>query len=263
MNRIFGGAAALLAAALVTASYLLPGNILLPCLMLLVAVVAFGWPKLLDRPVSAHTVGVPLAAGLAALIAQHFEKGYDTLPWTPLVVASALVVSFAYLLAKPAARVGIVATIVTVAAGVVVTTSATGWLGLLARSDGKAIGIVAGAATAGAVVVAAIPGPRMAIAPLTIAAGVGVGYLASGMDRIPLNGIAGIAFGAAVGVAVAGVNTVVHRMTVDSVTARIAGACAAVALAGTFAVVTTEILSHQVAQEPTVAAANSTGTHHE
>lgn len=261
MNRILGGAAALLAAALVTASYLLPGNILLPCLVLLVAVVAFGWPKLLDRPVSAHTVGVPLAAGVVALVAQQLEKGYETLPWTPLVVAASLVVSFAYLLAKPAARVGIVATIVTVAAGVVVTTSATGWLGLMARSDGKAIGIVAGAATAGAVVVAAIPGPRLMVAPLTIAAGVGVGYLASGMDRIPLNGVAGIAFGAAVGIAVAGVNTVVHRMSVHSVTAKVAGACAAVALAGTSAVVTTEILSHQVDQQPTVAATQLGETH--
>lgn len=262
MNRVLGGAAALLAAALVTASYLLPGGILLPSLIALVVVVSIGWPKLLDRPLSAHTIGVPLGAGTAALVAQHLETGYQTLPWSPLVIAASLVVSFAYLLANPAARVGIVATIVTVAAGVVVTTSASGWLGLMSRSDGKAIGIVAGAATAGAVAVAAIPGPRLAIAPLTMATGIGVGYLASGLDRIPLNGIAGIAFGAAAGIAVAGINTVVHRMTTDSIAARIAGACAAVALAGTFAIVTTEILSHQVTQTPTVAEASETITAH-
>ena len=182
---------------------------------LLALVVAVGWPPLVDAPARRGAAVLIALGGLGGLVAVVLTSGEPFLRNVPEVLAGSVLLAFVHELVRRDGRERLVESVAGVVSGILVATSAAGWVGAM-RTDGGTSLVVTGA-VALAVVSAVSAAPLLGWlgALVTAAAGVGAGAAAAaGLPDVAT--LPGALVGLAVGVLVA----TLHRLFDGLATAR-------------------------------------------
>jgi len=209
---------------------------------LLVLVVAFGWPVILDLPARAGSRFVIALAGLGALAAITFTEGEPFLRELPPVVALAILLAFVNELVRTDGRVRMVESLAGTVSGVLVVVAAAGWIASSKTVGATSLVVVAAIALAVGTATSAVPfspwlGLTVAVAS-SAAVGFGLAFVLP--DVTP---IAGALIGLAVGILGATVREAFDRM--PTLTLRSASAAAIVVpvtVTGTLAYVVGRLL---------------------
>jgi hypothetical protein len=109
--------------------------------LLVVAVLAWGWPTLVDLPSPRGSTAVVALGGAAAVVAVALSEDEPLLQWLALALAGAVVVEFVHQLARRDGRPRLVEGMTGTLAGVVVLASLSSWLAL-PRTDVGASGVL-------------------------------------------------------------------------------------------------------------------------
>ncbi len=191
-----------LSAAVAGASYF--GEVpLVGVIVLLVALLALGWSRLLDAPVHGGATIVVLGAGLGGAAVAWRTQGEPVLRHLPIVVAMALVLAFLAEMLRRDGRSRLVESVSGSVAGAFVAAAAGGWIATERSQGGSALVITAATAIAVAAALSALAAARGWLGALLAVAGAGVAGAAIGSllpEVEPLTGlVAGLAGGLGVG----------------------------------------------------------------
>lgn len=175
----------------------------LAAVLLLLAALGVGWPRLLKVP-SPNPVGLVifLVSALGAVLA-FMARPMPGLPWLAPVVGIGAIVMFLTQLFRGTDAQGRLESVASGVAGLVVAAMGAGWVALGTVPDGRDLAVIGGLA----VLAAAIPGvlrlPDRIVFPLGFVLAVLVGgagsILGPGVDLVP-----GLALGAACGLVIVG-----------------------------------------------------------
>lgn len=159
--------AVLLAASLMGGTYVVAGVI-----AVLSGVFAWGWPVLIEAPAARSSSLVIVAAALASVILVLMD---ESPVYLSLVLAFGVIGAFIQQMARTDGRHDVVNAVSATVTGVVVVTSASGWLLGMYDYAGEETLIAALAILAVASVVTAFPVPTMLVAGIAALLGAGVG----------------------------------------------------------------------------------------
>ena len=149
---------AVLAALVAAASYVQPRPLpLVAAVVVLVVLVALGWPSLLRLPAAGSTRVVVALCGTGGAAATYLTQGEPVLRHLPTVLAGAVVLSFIAQMLRRDGRPQLTESVSGTVAGVVAAIATSGWIAA-ARSDAGATLVVTSAvALAVAAAVSALP----------------------------------------------------------------------------------------------------------
>lgn len=226
---------AALAALVAAASYVQPRPLpLVGAVVVLVVLVALGWPSLLRLPASGSTRVVVALCGLGGAGAVYFAQGEPVLRHLPMVLAGAVVLAFIAQMLRRDGRPQLTESVSGTVAGVVVAISAAGWIAA-ARSDaGAALVVTSAVALAVAAAVSALPVRGWVALGISAVAAVVVGG-AAGTLLPNIDTVSGLWCGLVAGIVVGALHLLLERLPARG--ARLAGLSAAalpVAVCGIF-----------------------------
>ncbi|WP_041582817.1 hypothetical protein [Xylanimonas cellulosilytica] len=172
-------------------------------IVLLVALLAIGWPDLLDAPARGGATIVVLGAGLGGAAVAWRTQGEPVLRHLPIVVAMALVLAFLAEMLRRDGRPRLVESVTGTVAGAFVAAAAAGWIATVRSVGGASLVVTAAVAIAVAAVVSALAAARGWLGALLAVAAAAVAGAAAGAvvpDVEPLTGlVAGVTGGLGVG----------------------------------------------------------------
>jgi hypothetical protein len=226
-------------------------GVLALAVLLVAALVAAGWPELLDLPTPRGTTAVvvlaALGAGAAALVAVHVARAEGTqalgvLGRLPVVAALALLLAFVHQLLRRDGRPRLVESVTGAVSGQAVVVLAAAWIAVPTTYAGAPLAPVVLAAVVTASAVSATTWPMRVVGPVNLLVGAATGYLAGALTVL-LGGqgvvsearwaVAGIVAGAGVGLLVSAWRVLTDRLpSVRSLPAALAVAAVPVAASG-------------------------------
>ncbi|WP_432512039.1 hypothetical protein [Kineococcus sp. SYSU DK001] len=225
--------------------------VLLPAVVLVGALVAVGWPDLLDLPARRGTTAllvlVTVAAAVATTAAVLTARSRGTeiagvLGHAPAVAALALLAAFAHQLLRRDGRPRLVESVTAAVAGQAVVVLGSAWIAVPSTYAGATLAPVVLAALVATAAVSATTWPLRVVGPVNLLVGGAAGWLA-GVAVVVLGGggivsegrwaVAGIVAGAGAGVLVSAWRALSSRLpAARTVPAALAVAAAPLALAG-------------------------------
>ena len=226
---------AALAALVAAASYVQPRPLpLVAAVVVLVVLVALGWPSLLRLPAAGSTRLVVALCGVGGAAATYFTEGEPVLRHLPTVLAGAVVLSFIAQMLRRDGRPQLTESVSGTVAGVVAAIATSGWIAA-ARSDAGATLVVTSAvALAVAAAVAALPVRGWVALGISAVAAVLVGGAAATL--LPdIDTVSGLWCGLVAGIVVGALHLLLERLPARG--ARLAGLTASalpVAVCGIF-----------------------------
>ena len=228
-----------------------PPLVLLLAVLLVAALVAVGWPELLDLPARRGTTVVVVLAGLAAAVVAALAVHADAvagglsdglLGQLPTVAALALLGAFVHQLVRRDGRPRLVESVTGAVTGQAVVVLAAAWVAVPAGFAGAPLVAVVLAALAAATAVCATGWPLRVAGPVSLLVGAATGWFASAVTiLLGAEGIisdtrwtvGGILAGAGAGVLAAAWRAQSGRLpAVGTLPAALAVAAVPVALAG-------------------------------
>lgn len=209
---------------------------------LLVLVVAFGWPVLVDLPARAGSRFVIAVAGLGALAAITFTEGEPFLRNLPPVVALAILLAFVNELVRPDGRVRMVDSLAGTVSGVLIVVAASGWVASSMTAGATSLVVVAALALAVGTAASVVPLSPWLGLMVAVASSSGVGFgLAFALPNV--TPLAGALVGLSVGILGATVREAFDRMpTLSLRSASAAAIVVPVTVTGTLAYVVGRLL---------------------
>ncbi len=199
----------------------------------LAALVAAGWPALLELPESGAARAVVGLAGVGAVVVAWATPGEPALRYVPVVLAMAIILAFVAEFLRPDGRERMVDSLVGTVSGAVVAVSCAGWIAAGRTDQGAALVVTSAVALAVASAVCALPltGWTNALATfaLAVVAGGGVAWAMPELDRL-----SGVWAGAVAGLLVAAIDALFDQL--PTVRGRLVSVCASavpVAVGGT------------------------------
>ncbi|WP_432523849.1 hypothetical protein [Kineococcus sp. SYSU DK006] len=239
-----------LAALLALASFA-PAGVLALAVVLVGALVAAGWPQLLDLPARRSTTALLAAVALAAAAAAALGARTGRLEGTrstgvldvlPAVAAMSLLAAFVHQLLRTDGRPRLVESVTGAVTGQAVVVLAAAWVAVPSTYAGPPLAPVVLAAVVTAGAVCATSWPLRVAGPVALVAGAATGWFAAtlvvllggaGVLSHPRWGLAGLVAGLGAGLLVAAWRAQVARLpAVHALPAALAVAAAPVALAG-------------------------------
>lgn len=209
---------------------------------LLALVIAVGWPVLLGLPNRLGSSVVIAIGGVGAVIAVFATRGGPWLRELPLVVALAVLLAFVNELARQDGRARLVDSVAGTTTGVLVATSAAGWLAADRSIGGTPLVVTGAVALAVAAFASAFPLGAWLGAVVTTGAGVAAGT-AVGMLTTDFPPAAGPVLGLAMGLLVAALHALFDRLpALSRRTAALAVVVLPVALSGVIVYVVGRVL---------------------
>jgi hypothetical protein len=216
--RVWTAAAAVLAPAMVGLGWVagpVPG---VSVVVLLVAVLAWGWPPLLGLPGSRGSGAVLVVGGAASLAAVTLTRSEPRLRWLALAVAGALLGAFVHQLARRDGRPRLVDSVSGEVAGVVLLASLS-TVGALPDSPVGPDGVLVWAAAVAAALVTQVRSTSPVMVPVGVLAGAAGGAVAGAVAGAASGALAagtsagvGPVPGLVAGAFVAGVAVMVQRL---------------------------------------------------
>lgn len=178
--------------------------------VVLTVLLAVGWPVLLDLPSPLGSGVVVALAGIGAVGVVLATRGEPFLRELPIVVALAIVLAFVNELARQDGRLRLVESVTGTVSGIVVVTTAAGWIASVRTPGGT--GLVVGGAVALAIAagVSAVPLGGWTGALVTMVAAVLAGG-AVGLVMPALGLLPGIVLGLAIGILMASLHVLLDR----------------------------------------------------
>ncbi len=182
--------------------------------LLLVVVLAWGWPALLDLPSPRGTTSVVALSGALSAVAVSRADAEPRLQWLALALAGGVVAEFVHQLLRRDGRPRLVEAVSGTTAGVVVLGSSAAVLALPATPAGAAGVLTWAAAVTAALVLTVLPLPGRLALPLGVVLGALLGGLLGGLlaDGTIVSGL--LCGGVAAAIAL-----MVHRLLVPLPTA--------------------------------------------
>lgn len=241
---------AVLAAVMAVTSYLvglpeLSGAGELPVVVagvLLALSVAIGWPVLLNLPNVLGSAVVIALGGSGAVVAVAGTRGAPWLRELPIVVALAILLAFVNELARQDGRARLVDSVAGTVTGVLVATSAAGWLAAERSVGGTSLVVTGAVALAVAAATSAAPLDGWLGGVVTTGAGIATGT-AVGMLSPDFPAAVGPVLGMAMGLLVAALHALFDRLpALRRRTAAFTVAVLPVALAGVVVYVVGRVL---------------------
>ena len=231
MTRVVPAAVALVLAGLVALAATAGVNVLAAALVVIVVVVASGWPGLLALPTQRGSTTIISLCGAVAVAVVALTRGEPLARWLPVVLALSVIVAFWHQLLRRDMRPRLVESVTGVIAGVVVVELAAGWVAALRSPAGLDAVLVGAAAVAAAAAATALPWPQRLTGPMALVAGAAFAALAG--TFLPLLATDAALVGVAVAVVVAAFDRLLtHLPTATSRQAGTAIGAASVASAG-------------------------------
>lgn len=179
--------------------------------VLLALAIAVGWPVLLNLPNVLGSGVVIALGGAGAVVAVQATRGGPWLRELPIVVALAILLAFVNELARQDGRARLVDSVAGTVTGVLVATTAAGWLAAERSIGGTTLVVTGAVALAVAAATSAAPLGLWLGALVTtgagVAAGTAVGLLASDFPRA-----VGPVLGLAMGLLVAALHALFDRL---------------------------------------------------
>ncbi|GII97773.1 hypothetical protein CLV28_2133 [Sediminihabitans luteus] len=209
----------------------------------LVALLAYGWPALLDLPAPGGTRTVMLLAGFGAVAGVHLTKGEQALRNLPLVLAMAVLLAFVNEMIRHDGRPRLVDSVTGTVTGTVIAVATSGWLATVRSDGGVALVVACAAALAVAAAFSALSFRGWWGEGLTVLVGVvGGGAVAAVMPDLPA--VDGVWAGLVAGLLVAAAHLLLGRMRVvrESRAAALAAIVLPVALGGSLVYVVGRIV---------------------
>lgn len=137
---------------------------------LIVAALAYGWPRLTDSPQPRATSAMLLVLGLVGMGTVWLTPGPPYLEWLPLVAGMGLLWTFVQNLTRGMGASDAVVNVSAQAAGLVITLSAASWVGAILVPGDKEAMLVGLVALLLAQVATALPWPARYTSPLALVA---------------------------------------------------------------------------------------------
>lgn len=125
--------------------------------VVLVILLALGWPGLLRLPAEGGTRLVVMLAGIGAVGVAYITPGEPVLRYLPMVLAAAMVLAFLSEMLRRGGRPRLVESVSGSVAGVVVALSCAGWVAAGRSDAGAALVVTSAAALAVAAALSALP----------------------------------------------------------------------------------------------------------
>lgn len=179
----------------------------------LALLVAVGWPALLDLPNRLGSGVVIALGGVGAVLTVYATRGQPVLRALPVAVALAILLAFVNELARQDGRVRLVESVTGTVTGVLVATSAAGWVAAGRIPAGTSL-VVSGAVAlaVGAAVSAVHLGGWTAATTTTVAAVIAGAAVGAVMPDASV--VAGAVLGLATGILVAALHVLLDRQPV-------------------------------------------------
>lgn len=175
--------------------------------MLIVAVLAGGWPPMLDLPSPRGAIVVLFLGGTLAVVAMARTTSEPRLQWLALALAGAVVATFVHQLARRDGRPRLVESVAGEISGVVVLASLSTLQALPGTLPGVTGVLIWAGSVAAAAAVQALPLPARLLGPLGLVVGTAVGALVGGLAADGR-----LVAGAAVGALVSGVALMLRQL---------------------------------------------------
>lgn len=171
--------------------------------LVLVCLLAGGWPRVSGQPFQSGTPIVLGATGLVALVTAWRTTTEPVLRFVAVAIAMALAMSFLAEMLRKDGRLGLVNSISATITGAIIATGFAGWVAAVRSQTGAALVITAALALVFAAAVVALPiHPGWLAAAITVWVASGVGLLAGFL--VPnSNWDIGVIAGATAGITVA------------------------------------------------------------
>lgn len=213
---------AVLAAVVAAASYvqLLQPLPLVAAAVVLVVLVALGWPSLLRLPAPGSTRVVVALCGVGGAVAIYFTQGEPVLRHLPTVLAGAVVLAFIAQMLRRDGRPQLTESVSGTVAGVVAAIAASGWIAAGRSDAGAALVVTSAVALAVAAAVSALPMRGWVALGSSAVAAVVVGG-AAGQLLPNIDAVSGLWCGLVAGVVVGALHLLLERL--PSRGARLAG----------------------------------------
>lgn len=176
---------------------------------LVVAVLAWGWPRLTDSPQGRLTFVMLLVLGGVGLASVWFEEDAPYLEWLPLIAGLGLLWSFIQHLVRGIDASDAVANVSAQVAGLVIVLSVGSWLAAMRVTNDREAILVGLTAVLVALVATALPLPARYTSPLAIVAG---GVAAALISALVVDGAIGPTISALLGVAMGILVAAVDRL---------------------------------------------------
>lgn len=177
--------------------------------VLVVAVLAWGWPRLTDSPQPRMTFIMLLVMGGTGLASVWFEREAPYLEWLPLIAGLGLLWSFVQHLVRGIDASHAVANVSAQVTGVVIVLSVGSWLAAMRITGDREAILVGLTAILVALVATAMPFPARYTSPLAIISG---GLSAAAVSALLVDGAIGPAISGVLGVAMGVLVAAVDRL---------------------------------------------------
>jgi hypothetical protein len=163
--------------------------VLVAALILVVIVVATGWPGLLSLPTQRGSTTIIALCGAAAVGVVGFTTKEPLLRWLPVILALSVIVAFWHQLLRRDMRPRLVESVTGVVSGVVAVQFASGWAAALHAPGGLDLILTSAVGVAFASAATGLPWPQRITSPLGVLAAVAFSALAAtflpDMDAVP------------------------------------------------------------------------------
>ena len=181
----------------------------------LVAALAYGWPRLTDSPQPRATGIMLLIFGLAGMAAVWAQESAPYVEWLPTITGIGLLWAFVQNLARGVDASHAVANVSAQVAGLVIVLSAASWIAALSVPGDREGVVVALVAIILAQAATALPFPARYTSPLALAVAVlGAGVVAALMHSGSVTLFVSLVLGGAMGLLVAAVDRMLSIMAV-------------------------------------------------
>lgn len=181
-----------------------------------VAVVGYGWTRLLQVPVG-WGVGwiVTVTGAVGALVVA--VGGQDALRWVPSVFALGIIASFVHQMGRRDGRPRLVESVSASVTGQAVVLLGTGWLVADAGTGSAGPGLVGALGCGAAALTMTLPWPRPITLPLSVlSGGLLAGAVASAVPSLPVDVVESLVVGAVAGGTTAGLHVLLYRQPTTS-----------------------------------------------